>query len=1024
MEFKFKNTDIDYHGYNKNQHYKYNYAKKIYCVSNGIATQSINENLSLRIRTTWNPKYYLPRNENSKITPELVAYKTWEISKKYSIASLVEIVEKYKRWKNDIPIKIQNEPGFKIDSDKWDKEIDAITLGIKLLSISQDYYEINNFSTLSSIYKSWCYLNESFSLIDKKYEDWRLFQMCFLLTLIPSIVLKDEKIVELLIRNNSILQSEVDTILLNAENRVNLLFFNAGGGKTEAFLGVLIYSLFFERLNGFTHGLTAMIKYPLRLLLTQQTNRVLKAICSAEKIRRKYKIAFDTDKSEPEMLFDRSFSLGIWVGSSSSPNTIEQAKKGNTVFELKDNASLKIIKDGVTNNDLAWENKLINKYINLDTEPSEKNRIELELREKSLSKIPSFNLEEITKRSVSIGDLETDSEEIGHKKLNKCPFCDEEHIVLRVYQDSLLHFCLNKKCEWNITIDSYRPLPFYIIDDDIYSRYPSVIISTTDKLARFGYLTKGNDGFSENRYPLGMFGVAPYYESETKKILWDFPNKEEPNIFPFATNKNKLIDLKFKPPSIIIQDETHLLIEGLGSFSAVFERNYIELIKELHIFFTSNLNEPNKKLHLPQIIASTATMASPEKQLLPIYNKQEVLLFPSSGYKIYENFYSKPEIKDEKYFVSNSEEECETYNISRIYNGFFLNDFNYYRAIKRYSFDYHNLIYSLYDSGINIDFFKSKLRNKYYLEIFNKITSEDDFIFSDFIKENSLLNKILINYAGSKNVNDKLKSLEIYLFDKNKSIKTALVDGNQVSITSDIDQKILQSVLGKIVDQSRDSLNGTSSHEIIKSIFATQSISHGVDSDMFNAMTFHGFPEFTNEYIQASARIGRTNVGFVNCFPLPNNKDSLIMNNFESFHRFIERPVLSNSIDFTTKRIISRTILSLFTCWFFNINRFKNDLQNIKNSKLKKINELLINQINFNSFSSDFKIYTNKIFNSGLDTNIKKMIDDEIDELLCKSSNDDIGGIQKIHDLAGGKYYIMTSLRDTQETAQIYIKQK
>lgn len=307
--------------------------------------------------------------------------------------------------------------------------------------------------------------------------------------------------------------------------------------------------------------------------------------------------------------------------------------------------------------------------------------------------------------------------------------------------------------------------------------------------------------------------------------------------------------------------------------------------------------------------------------------------------------------------------------------------------------------------------------------------SETNFKFSDYLKNNSLLNKLLINYAGSKNVNDKLKSLESFLFEKDSNISMILSETNQVSITSDVEQKVLQEVLNKISNQSQLPLNSSNSSDIIKSIFATQSISHGVDSDMFNAMTFHGFPEFINEYIQASARIGRTNVGLVNCFPLPNNKDALIMNNFEAFHRFIDRPILSNGVDFSTQKIITRTLLSLFACWFFNINRLKNDIKNINDSKITKINQKLQNNtLFFKDFNSDFNDYLQKIFSANQNDKLIKQLADSSKEMLCEPYNRvSLTIIHNITDLStahGRKYYMMTSLRDTQETAKIIIQQK
>lgn len=1030
LSLEFNKNDIAVHNYNKNQHYKYNHAKKIYCSSKGVATENTKYGNKILIKTTWNPKYYLPRNENRGISKNLVEYNTWKIDKNHEVNTLNEIIEEYEKWISEIPSHIQNEKEYRNDLVKWQQEIKSISFGIKLLNISQHYYEYNLNKNVYNIYQSWCYTNESFSIIDEKYKEWRLFQLCFLLMFIPSIILKDKTISDNLIEKGIISKEDVENIISDSENRVNLLFFNAGGGKTEAFLGILIFLLFFEHLNGLTHGLTAMIKYPLRLLLTQQTNRVLKAVCSAEFIRRKYKISFSSKGKEKEWDFDRSFSLGIWVGSSTTPNTIKKVKDDKTTFEIKKEQDLDFFDNyGIeVKKGLDWETNLIIKFIDEATDSSEREQIRKELENYSISKIPNFNLVDIRKRSLAIGSFEDndENEEVGHKKLTTCPFCCKNHITLRVYQESLVHFCLNRNCFWNLTTNSFRPLPFYIMDEDIYTRYPSVIISTTDKLARFGYVKPETLDFPENRYPLGMFGIAPFYEHETKKILWDIPKGKNPNVEPFTKKDKVSIESKHKFPSLIIQDETHLLIEGLGSFSAVFERNFIELIKELDSFFNKKMNI-TKTFNYPHIIASTATMASPEKQLLPIYNKSKVLLFPSTGFKIYENFYSKPIRKINS--NQSSLEEYELYEISRIYNGFFLNDYNYYRATKRYSVEYHKLIYSLYDKKISLEIFEDNIKNNYYANQFKSLKNDPNFNFNDFLVKNSLLNKILINYAGSKNVNDKLKSLEIYLFERDPAIKHIMCETNQVSITSDVEQKVLQSVLYKIINQREDSLTSLSSKEIIKSIFATQSISHGVDSDMFNAMTFHGFPEFINEYIQASARIGRTNVGLVNCFPLPNNKDSLIMNNFEAFHRFIDRPVLSNSVDFSTQKIISRTLLSLFACWFFNIYRLENDITDINNSKLSKVNEKLINQVELKDFYEEFKKYIFKVFSVNINSGIlEQRLSSEIYEMLCEPYNRaNPALIQKINDISNvhnKKYYMMTSLRDTQETAKIIIQQK
>ncbi len=62
---------------------------------------------------------------------------------------------------------------------------------------------------------------------------------------------------------NVLLDSQKDQTTLN---EVSLLYFPTGGGKTEAFLGVLIFNLFFDRYRGKKCGVTSILRYPLRLL--------------------------------------------------------------------------------------------------------------------------------------------------------------------------------------------------------------------------------------------------------------------------------------------------------------------------------------------------------------------------------------------------------------------------------------------------------------------------------------------------------------------------------------------------------------------------------------------------------------------------------------------------------------------------------------------------------------------------------------------------------------------------------------
>src|SRR3712207_107586 len=100
---------------------------------------------------------------------------------------------------------------------------------------------------------------------------------------------------------------------------VDLIWFPTGGGKTEAYLGLAAYEMIRRRLErGLQGGGTAVLtRYTLRLLTTQQFQRAATLICALERLR----------DSHPMLDGTPSFSIGLWVGSGTTPNDHETAHK-------------------------------------------------------------------------------------------------------------------------------------------------------------------------------------------------------------------------------------------------------------------------------------------------------------------------------------------------------------------------------------------------------------------------------------------------------------------------------------------------------------------------------------------------------------------------------------------------------------------------------------------------------------------------------------------------------------------------
>ena len=110
--------------------------------------------------------------------------------------------------------------------------------------------------------------------------------------------------------------------------KAELIFFPTGGGKTEAYLGVIAVTLVLRRLRAQNTphrglGVAVILRYTLRLLTLDQLGRAAALICALELLRR----------ADPRRLGPERFSVGLWVGSSATANTMAQAQKAVTAYQ-------------------------------------------------------------------------------------------------------------------------------------------------------------------------------------------------------------------------------------------------------------------------------------------------------------------------------------------------------------------------------------------------------------------------------------------------------------------------------------------------------------------------------------------------------------------------------------------------------------------------------------------------------------------------------------------------------------------
>jgi len=134
---------------------------------------------------------------------------------------------------------------------------------------------------------------------------WRPFQLGFQLLTLESLARK----------------TSVDRTLMD------LLWFPTGGGKTEAYLGLIAFTLFYRRLSksdpDIGTGCSVIMRYTLRLLTIQQFQRAASLILACEYLRS----VAPPCQGLPIRLGAARFGIGLWVGGGATPNTVNEAAK-------------------------------------------------------------------------------------------------------------------------------------------------------------------------------------------------------------------------------------------------------------------------------------------------------------------------------------------------------------------------------------------------------------------------------------------------------------------------------------------------------------------------------------------------------------------------------------------------------------------------------------------------------------------------------------------------------------------------
>ena len=230
-----------------------------------------------------------------------------EAEKAPLIRELRILVDRYRHWINSLDPQIisAHSETAKRNIEECRLAANRMERGIELIATDDLVRKAFQFANKAMLMQRarivWMRHSENKSLVPVEDDShrWRPFQLGFILLTLSSIAVPSDE----------------------ARSIVDLLWFPTGGGKTESYLGLAAFTIFLRRLKGKSSkksaGVTALMRYTLRLLTIQQFQRAATLIMACELIRRRM----------PEELGIQEISLGLWVGGGATPNSLIQAEE-------------------------------------------------------------------------------------------------------------------------------------------------------------------------------------------------------------------------------------------------------------------------------------------------------------------------------------------------------------------------------------------------------------------------------------------------------------------------------------------------------------------------------------------------------------------------------------------------------------------------------------------------------------------------------------------------------------------------
>ncbi len=776
------------------------------------------------LETTFLPKYEFPVIEPTGLNLDCLSMKklgTITDIKQFS-TELTPLADAYEKWiTTELKPKISTlDPKLQRTAteqvDRCENALRRIMEGIEIISTDQTAGDSFRFANLSMhyqrLYGGWAMRNRKSGRVigyepkEPKYApSWRPFQLVFFLLNIKSITNPKSK----------------------DRNTADLLWFPTGGGKTEAYLGLIAFTMAHRRLRTDDeiekYGVTVLMRYTLRLLTIQQFQRASTLMCACEYIRRN-KI-FGPEITDA--LGDEPFSIGLWVGQTTTPNKLNQESMDGS-YGSGCKQSLEYAKN------------------HRGEPPKEHNPIQLLSCPWCGARLDFRNYQ--VERQTGTGGA----------KIEQCRiYCNRDA-------------CLFSKSKGGKNDGN---LPVLVVDEDIYNRCPSLIISTVDKFAQIAWNENIREIFGRTDRWCEKHGfVTTQY---VKGGCQAHRGYDEPVDIP-----------KFlHPPELIVQDELHLISGPLGTLVGAYET-------AIEFLCTNRDGIP------PKIVASTATIKKAEEQIRGVFKRDDAFIFPPQGFEFGDSFFAKVVDKKEKpgkiyVGVCGTAKKGQTIqakisasiiqkmrSLQEQINLEGIDVERKLRLIDRF-FTFVSYFNSLKELGNASHMYDDSLRSF-------RDTIYRNFESYDHEKEIETLRKK--QEEGSvKKEGEEEDTPEEVIVERRKHIKRQ--DIVKVELTSRKDSKEIPEILEQLEGSITENPNP------VDILLCTNMLSVGVDIDRLGCMLINGHPKLHSEYIQATGRIGRGFPGLIiSAYNFLKPRDLSHYENFIHYHAQLHKYVEATSV--------------------------------------------------------------------------------------------------------------------------------